>query len=117
MSPDRLPAQVLASLDSARGKLHLSPVSVWELSLLIAKRGLIFDLPLDEWIQLVFERFELQATDVNLSAALEFDRVRLPHRDPSDRLLVATARVYGLTLVTADQRLLDSKACSMLKAV
>jgi len=38
-------------------------------------------------------------------------RLQLPHRDPADRLLVATALAYGLTLVTADERLL---ACPKL---
>jgi PIN domain nuclease of toxin-antitoxin system len=31
----------------------------------------------------------------------------LGYRDPGDRFLVATAKVYDLTLVTADQRLLQ----------
>ena len=38
----------------------------------------------------------------------------LPHRDPMDALLVASAKVYGLTLVTADTKLLASKACAVL---
>lgn len=41
-------------------------------------------------------------------------QVRLPHEDPADRFLVATARALDLTLVTADTRLLAAKACAML---
>ena len=38
----------------------------------------------------------------------------LPHRDPADRFLVATANVFGLTLVTADAILIKAKACAIL---
>jgi PIN domain nuclease of toxin-antitoxin system len=37
------------------------------------------------------------------------------HADPADRFLVATALVYDLTLVTADDALIDSKLCPVLK--
>jgi PIN domain nuclease of toxin-antitoxin system len=40
--------------------------------------------------------------------------VQLPHRDPADRLLVATARVFDLTLVTADQQLIRARQVSVL---
>jgi predicted nucleic acid-binding protein len=40
--------------------------------------------------------------------ALETFGLKFPHRDPADRFLVATARVLGLTLVTADERLINS---------
>jgi PIN domain nuclease of toxin-antitoxin system len=40
--------------------------------------------------------------------------VRLPHRDPGDLLLVATARVLNLTLVTADDNIIDAKQVSTL---
>ena len=35
----------------------------------------------------------------------------LPHQDPADRFLVATALTYELTLVTADETLIEAKAC------
>jgi PIN domain nuclease of toxin-antitoxin system len=39
----------------------------------------------------------------------------LPHEDPADRFLVATALVYELTLVTADERLISSGACEVMQ--
>jgi PIN domain nuclease of toxin-antitoxin system len=44
--------------------------------------------------------------------AMETRRISLPHRDPADRFLVATANVFGLTLVTADEVLIKAKACA-----
>jgi PIN domain nuclease of toxin-antitoxin system len=40
--------------------------------------------------------------------------LQLPHRDPADGFLVATARVYDLTLVTADERLLKARQGAVL---
>jgi PIN domain nuclease of toxin-antitoxin system len=46
--------------------------------------------------------------------ALESFGLKFPHRDPADRFLVATARVLGLTLVTADERLINSHQVAVL---
>jgi PIN domain nuclease of toxin-antitoxin system len=46
--------------------------------------------------------------------AVETERVTLPHRDPVDRLLVATARVLDLTLVTADEKLIEAMECPIM---
>ena len=48
--------------------------------------------------------------------ALASDAVVLPHRDPADTFLAATAKVYDLTLVTADENLLKGKGYSVLVA-
>lgn len=48
--------------------------------------------------------------------ALRSREVALPHDDPADRFLVATALVYELTLVTADATLLDARPCPLLAA-
>ena len=40
--------------------------------------------------------------------------IKIPHHDPTDRLLAATARFYGLRLVTADERLLEGTGFSTL---
>jgi PIN domain nuclease of toxin-antitoxin system len=41
-------------------------------------------------------------------------RLRLVHHDPADRFLVATAKVFDLTLVTADERLMKVRETSIL---
>ena len=40
--------------------------------------------------------------------------IDLPHQDPADRSIAATALVYGLTLVTADEKILESKSVPVL---
>lgn len=117
IEPERASRQVVAELEDAEGCLWLSPVSIWEIALLSKRKSFHLGSTLSHWVSSAVRRYSLQEAEVTWDVALEFDRIQLPHKDPADRLLVATARVYGLTLVTADQRLLDSKACSMLKAV
>jgi PIN domain nuclease of toxin-antitoxin system len=56
----------------------------------------------------------LREAVLNQEVAIQIRSVDLPHQDPVDRFLAATAIVYGLTLVTADTRLIDTKAFSVL---
>ncbi len=76
--PVRLRARVRRELRDRTNELWLSPVSTWEALLLNAKG-----------------RIRILA-----------HRLPLPHPDPADRFLAATAQVLGLTLVTGDERLL-----------
>lgn len=46
--------------------------------------------------------------------AIESRRIALSHQDPADRLIAATARIYELTLVTADERLMYSTESATL---
>ncbi len=56
----------------------------------------------------------MREAPITYEVAQETARVELPHRDPADRFLVATARVYALTLVTADEILLKIRPVSLL---
>lgn len=66
------------------------------------------------WIRTVYRTLPFKEASLNHEVAVESRLVDLPHQDPVDRFLAATARVYGLTLVTADERLLHSKKFSTL---
>ena len=54
---------------------------------------------------------------INHEVAIQSRLVDLPHQDPADRFLAATAMVYDLILVTADLRLLSSKQFSVLPGI
>lgn len=112
LEPSRLTAETLQELGSAQNELWLSPVSVWETLLLCERKKLELRPDPWTWIQsaLVLE------APLTYPVALEVGRVSLPHRDPADRFLVATARVYALTLVTADERLLQVPGLKVLSA-
>jgi len=104
----RLSVRVAHALRSADNRLWLSPISVWEALLLCEKGRLTPAEDVESWAERALDAFPFTEAPLTHEVALASRTVRLPHRDPSDRLLVATARTFGLTLVTGDQRLIQS---------
>jgi PIN domain nuclease of toxin-antitoxin system len=114
LAPDRLSRRVAAALRSERSELWLSPISVWE-ALMLAQRGRIeLDPDPVSWVRQQLARVPFTEAPVTSEVAVESRLIGLPHPDPADRFLAATARVYDLTLVTADERLLGATGLSTL---
>lgn len=112
--PKQLSAGVQQAMEAANHEVWLSPVSIWELDLLIRKKRYITDLRVGEWVRRFRQFTSWRDAPITAEVALENARMEMSHTDPADRWLVATARVYDLTLVTADKRLIGLKACSIL---
>jgi PIN domain nuclease of toxin-antitoxin system len=85
---------------------------MWELVLLVEKRRVELDREVGEWI--IGAASTLKEAPLTAEIVLEAALFSLPHPDPADRLLVATARSLGLTLVTSDARLLAADAVPTL---
>jgi len=68
------------------------------------------------WIAATLIESPFREAPLTHEVALASDTVVLPHRDPADTFLAATAKVYDLTLVTADDNLLKGKGYSVLVA-
>jgi PIN domain nuclease of toxin-antitoxin system len=100
----RLGAGVRQAMRNPENERWLSPISVWEVLILHEKGRLHLGGDLRDWVA--------KSTAPFLEAPLTHEIVRvsrdlpLPHRDPADRFLAATALVLDLTLVTADANLL-----------
>jgi PIN domain nuclease of toxin-antitoxin system len=83
--------------------------------LLLAEKGRVELHPqASDWISRALTQLPLKEASLTHEIALETRNVHLPHRDPVDIFLVATARVLGLTLATADRRLLAANGISTL---
>jgi PIN domain nuclease of toxin-antitoxin system len=102
--PERLGRRLRAELRGGNHELWLSPVSAWEALLLNQKGRIHLEEDLTAWLHDAAARF--QEAPLTHEIVLAAHRLPLPHRDPADRFLAATAQVLDLTLVTADQRLL-----------
>lgn len=111
VAPERLTKRVTAALLDRGNELWLSPISVWEF-LLLAERGRVRtrtgETPA-EWIDAALARTPMRDAALTRAVALRSRTVTLGHADPADRFLAATADVYELTLVTADERLSKGK--------
>jgi PIN domain nuclease of toxin-antitoxin system len=114
LEPWRLGSVLHNELASPQNELFLSPVSVWELVLLVEKKKISIAADFGEWVNASFEDLQIQEAPFSFAVAHELRFTQLPHKDPGDRFLVATARVYNFTLVTADENLLALKNLSIL---
>ena len=114
----RLGAGAIEQINIAfhNGKAMVSAISFWEVSMLVKKKRIKLDLELSVWRNDFMEQglIELPVTgDIGIQAA-GLDPF---HGDPADRLIAATALKHSLTLITADQRLLNCQlAASRLDA-
>jgi PIN domain nuclease of toxin-antitoxin system len=89
------------------GTICLSAVSVWEIALLLDTRRIELDLPIEAWIARFLERPGIEVVSLGCAAAGRSYRLHyLEHRDPADRLLIATAIELDCPLVTYDDRIL-----------
>jgi PIN domain nuclease of toxin-antitoxin system len=114
LDPSRLTRRVASELENPASELWVSSMTTWEIIVLTEKGRIVLRPDPFTWVRKVYESVPFKEAPVNHEIALESRRVDLPHQDPVDRFLAATARVYGLTLVTADERLLQSRTFSIL---
>jgi PIN domain nuclease of toxin-antitoxin system len=115
-NPSRLSRRAAKVIGDSRNELWISPVTTWEILYLHRKGRLkLKDAPVS-WFSAALSRMPFREAPLTHEVALASDAVVLPHRDPADTFLAATAKVYDLTLVTADDNLLKGKGYSVLVA-
>jgi PIN domain nuclease of toxin-antitoxin system len=91
-------------LENGENELWLSPISTWEALNLHRKGKIRLHSDPDAWIARTTTL--LHEAPLTHEIVVTAHQLQLPHADPADRFLAATAKVLGLTLVTADQNLL-----------
>jgi PIN domain nuclease of toxin-antitoxin system len=110
---DRLSSRLCQAINDPRNELWISPISTWDV-LLYEKGSLkLADGP-ESWVQKAMSLAPLREAPVTHEIALATRSIALPHGDPADRLLAATALIHGLTLVTADRNLRSTKQIPIL---
>jgi len=102
--PDRIAANLRRELRNSVDELWLSPISTWEVLVLARKRRIRLDREVGDWVKTATAPF--REASLTHEIMLTADQLPLPQRDPADRFLAATAKVLGLTLATADSKLL-----------
>jgi len=100
-----------------RSALRVSVISVWEIAMLAGKGRVQLGLPTLDWVRRALAAPGLALADLTPEIAVE--ACGLPgefHGDPSDRIIVATARVTGATLYTKDRSILAYSRRGHVKA-
>jgi len=101
-SEDSLNEKGKRILSDPEADLYLSAVCTWEISIKFASRSLKLPFPPSEFIRDSFARWQFHRMDITHEHALAAGELPLHHRDPFDRMLVAQARLEGMTLLTTD---------------
>lgn len=100
---------------SAEAPLAVSSISLWEVATLFERRRLKLTLPLREWLDAAVAAPLVRTLELSPAIAAELAALQKTHDwDPADRIIVATARVHGLRLVTSDERIAGSRLVSVI---
>jgi PIN domain nuclease of toxin-antitoxin system len=99
-----LPAKSSKALRKAP-KAIVSPIVPWEIAIKVRSGKLDLPLPPLKWVGALVVRHELDGPTGGLDAELLCAAADLPfvHRDPFDRVLVATALRHDLVIITSDR--------------
>lgn len=106
----RLGSRTLRRINAAfrAGEAAVSAISFWEVAMLVEKGRVRVDMDLSVWRKDLLQQglLELPLTgDIAIRAA----ELKSLHGDPADRLIAATALQHSLSLLTADEKLLNCK--------
>ena len=105
LADDRLSGELKSLIANPNTELWLSPISIWETVILAEKRRISLQPNTSEWINLSLLKLETREAVLNHEIAILSREIALPHQDPADRFIAATAIFYKLTLATVDQNL------------
>ena len=116
--PTQLSAAQREVLNSVgpQSPILVSDISLWEVAMLHSLGRIRLAIPLREWLDKATAAPLVQRQGISPAIAAEL--AALPasfRRDPADRILVATARVLGATLLTRDHRIADSALARTLE--
>ena len=89
-------------------EIIVSSISAWEIAMLIEKGRLVLSMDIENWLDEVSQidgvRFMPVDNEIGIKSTVlpgEF------HKDPADRMIVATARKFAVPLVTADEKIIE----------
>ncbi|MGF6440123.1 type II toxin-antitoxin system VapC family toxin [Paraburkholderia youngii] len=97
------------------GRIVVSAISAWEIAMLVKRERLVLSMDVSSWLDTVAQIEAVRFMPVDIEIGLR--SVDLPgefHKDPADRMIVATARKLAVPLVTKDENI---RAYKHVKAV
>jgi PIN domain nuclease of toxin-antitoxin system len=98
----------LGQRDESGAATYISPITAWEIGMLVSRERLKLLIAPQRWFARLFDASGVRLANMSpdLLIAASF-LPGSPPRDPADRIIAATARDYGCTLITRDRLLLD----------
>ena len=99
-------AKAAIEREQAGGDIVVSSVSAWEIAMLVKRDRLVLSMDVSSWLSVVTQIDAVRFVLVDVEVATK--SVELPgefHKDPADRMIIATARKLAAPLVTKDERI------------
>ena len=107
----------LEEVQSKGGALVVSPITAWEIGMLVAKGRLALTMPPLTWFQTALD-LGIELADMGPEILVGSTSLPGPElRDPADRIIAATSRRYGYRLMTRDRPLLAFSASGQAVAI
>lgn len=101
-----------------RDQAVLSAITLWEVSMLVAKRRLSLPRDSRDWLEFHVTRPGLSIYPLSIPVAVDSNSLSGElHGDPADRLIIATARHLSAVLVTADRKILSYGALGHVRVI
>ena len=94
-------------IDANEDELRVSAISFWEMAMLTEKQRIALRSPLSRWKNTALTRSGIRTVPVD--GEIAFQAGSLPgtlHGDPSDRIIIATARELACPLLTIDRAII-----------
>ena len=113
--PDKLNENIVQVIASKDNELFISPITVWETLILAEKRKIELSPSPYEWIAEALKLSPVKEAKLSHKIAIKSRCIELPHKDPADRFIAATAWENDLILITEDDKLKESKQIKLLK--
>lgn len=100
--PTQLSTRARTALADGETELCVSAISAFEIAVKHKKGKLALPLPAREWLREAFATYALRELPVTAEIAAMAPEVAVPHGDPCDRMIIATAQVHKIPVVTSD---------------
>lgn len=114
LTPEKLNKNTEAVLLNEDNELFISPITIWETLVLAEKNRVVLKPSPKEWVLESLKKSPVNETKLTHSIAIKSKMIDLPHKDPADRFITATAWEYDMTLITEDKRIRESKQIKFL---
>jgi PIN domain nuclease of toxin-antitoxin system len=104
-----LSREAITAIQSANAlrTVYVPAISIWEIALLTRRKRLQLDIPISRWVAEALDKPGIQVLPLSIDIAIEAAELPEPmYKDPADRMIVASARIEGLTLITSDKPML-----------
>ncbi|KAB2936519.1 MAG: type II toxin-antitoxin system VapC family toxin [Candidatus Contendobacter sp.] len=96
-----LPADVLAAIQS-EDRVAVSAISCFEVPYLLKRRRIVLPLPVEDWLRDALSPTGIESLPVSWEIAFRSAQLPEHHRDPADRIIIATALMYDARLASLD---------------